>query len=92
MPSYDFERDEIIGCTEGTLVWWHERGHQVLRNNHGFRDAWYNFVQYLPLATIMFLTVQKFAHAQWLFISYILLLLSEEVFCWIYAFYKWEKR
>ena len=87
MASYDPRSDEIYGCKKSSLAWWHERGHQVLFKS-GITSEKDVIISFMILIGWAFLTLERNLYSRWVLMIVLFLILSEETFCWIYAFIK----
>lgn len=52
---YDVGQDRIVGCRRGSLEWWHERGHQLLRKKYRW-FRWLELFQELALPAALALS------------------------------------
>jgi len=85
--QYNLKTDEIEGCEPDTLIWWHERGHQVLEHKlhyHSFEN-WVIFNGLLiGLGACAYRLFDMAILIWWLIIITQLL---GEVVPWLYAFW-----
>jgi hypothetical protein len=96
-PSYyDSETKEIKGAKEGSLVWWHEKGHMEYEKNpktankdYTRQSMWKCAVFFAVLA--FFVDILKYFALMFLFTN-IYYALSEEIWCWVYAIKKHKKQ
>jgi len=91
MASYDPRSDKIYGCKKYSLSWWHERGHQILFNNGitSEKDALITSVILLGWGLILF---ERNNYSKLCLYLVLFLILIEEIYCWIYAFFKYSKK
>jgi len=85
MAVYDFTQKKIFGCKEGSFVWWHEKGHQII-HELGISAYLSAYKYWFLLATIAFLIVGKPYGAVIPFLIIVSLDFSEELAAWGYAF------
>ena len=82
---YDSRTGKIYGCEEGTLTWWHEKGHEYLHNN-GTHSLVELFAQYLIIFCLCFLIRDFKVYASICMLFYIGCIWFLEIAAWIYAF------
>ena len=93
MAGYDTKTEEIFGCKEKSMTWWHEKGHLELHKLNWWKELeMYN--GYLLLFVIAFITTQQFNIARFLFLIYLTILIEDEVIAWSYCLkhkFEWIK-
>ena len=90
MACYDPRNDKIYGCKEGSLVWWHEKGHQKLFRS-GLTSEKDTIITFCILLGWAFLVVELPTISKWFLIVVLFIIGLEEIGCWFYAFYKYRR-
>ena len=88
MASYDPRSDKIYGCKKDSLVWWHERGHQILFKS-GITSEKDVMITFMILIGWAFLTLEKNLYSRWALFFVCFLIFAEEIYCWIYGLIKY---
>ena len=89
MSYVNLENKKIVGASEGSLAWWHEKGHIIYNQSEkGIKNSYrMSFSFYLAL-TLIILTIASnispifsvvFIFGFWWYFIY------EEIWCWNYA-------
>jgi len=84
MPFYNPVTDKIENCEEGTIMWWHERGHQVFFKNWIVREL-YTWQEWLLVATLGFLCVDQKRYALISLAIFLIWMGFVELWAWGYA-------
>lgn len=85
MACYDLTQKKIFGCKEGSLVWWHERGHQWQHENGIIAEV--SIVKdYLMMGVVTALVLQDFSNAKMFWLIWVTVFACEELVAWVYAF------
>jgi hypothetical protein len=90
---YDSEKDKIYGCKKGTMVWYHERGHQILHNDYKWKTLMVYHI-YILLFSIAKLIADDRYWAAVAFNVFMIIQVFDEFYAWYFALrnYKnWRK-
>lgn len=91
MACYDFTQKKIFGCNEGSLVWWHEKGHQC-QHEMGITAEVGVFKYYGLLFCLCGLAINQGFMARAGLFGVLLLELSEEIAAWVYGINNWRSK
>jgi len=93
---YDTKTNKIIGAEEGSLTWWHERGHQkygsmpeTQQKDFSRQSMWKAAFFFTVMA--LFMDIIKWVALTFLFAN-MYYAIYEEVWCWVYAYKKKNKK
>lgn len=78
--------DRIIGAAKGTLVYWHERGHQYLHRRFSYYLHAPQFERALLVVLFLWLAYGRQDDAKlgaWVLLAFYI---WDEIFAWLYAF------
>lgn len=93
---YDPVTKQIINAEEGSLVWWHEKGHMEfekkpeLMNKDFSRQSMHSMVVFFTVATFFWNFLKWLALG--FLIANIYYAVYEEVWCWNYGIKKYKKQ
>jgi hypothetical protein len=87
MPMYDPASDKILGCEPGTIIWQHERAHQILYHTNVSTQN-NTFKWWMLLLCLASLAIDNILLAKTSIIAILALELGEELLCWHYALRK----
>ena len=96
-PTYcDPATGQIVNAKEGSLIWWHEKGHLEYANRTETQNKDYSR-QSMFKSTIFFTVVSLFFPIiKWFALMFLLATgyyaIYEEYWCWKYALYKHKKQ
>jgi hypothetical protein len=86
---YDPERNKIVGAKPGSLIWWHERGHQEVEHKAGLCSFQIQIFQHIIVICLLFLAIGEPLGAQVVLGFWVVLVFINELAAWVYAF--WHK-
>lgn len=85
MACYDPQTDKIYGCKEGSLTWWHEKGHQNLQHL-GISSELGVLITFAILLGWAFLISESNIASLVCLLIVLGIIMFQEVYAWIYAF------
>lgn len=88
---YNPATDQILGCEEFSMIWWHERGHQWLHRRTGYQWRAFAAQEQLNLFALIFLIADN---RLWALVCVGLMWgvkAFDEFFAWAYALAHWDE-
>lgn len=91
-PYFIPATNQIKGARKGALVWWHERGHQLIHKKTGYYNIRPNLLKGCVVFGLAFHLTGLYDLSTIFLWAFFLLPGIDESAAWVYAFIKYKKK